>query len=342
MSDGSFPRPPRAYPPHAQDGSDRQIPSTDPLLELARLIGQSDPFGPPPARSGDSPRGYPDLPTRGPMARPPSREIAPPPPPPADRYEGERERREPQARAHPFPSLQTFPSRAAPDDHGDDRYSEPVDVPPAARERWEPQARAHPFPSHQTFPNRPVPDDHGDDRYSEPVHRIRRGSAGSRRRGPTRSPRTRPFRIALCPMITAMTAIPSRSHRMPRRRRPRGSNFLPLAAWGPIGLKIAILTTRMKTIPRSPIRIIRRNRSRPMRNRIITRISAMRGRNRRARRLPPTRRKRRSTRANMSMPKAIGTANMNMPTVKRASMRTNPVAGGATRSRSRSRLLWEP
>jgi hypothetical protein len=140
-------------------------------LELARLIGQSDPFGPPPARSGDSPRGYPDLPTRGPMARPPSREIAPPPPPPpADRYEGERERRE-QARAHPFPSLQTFPSRPAPDDHGDDRYSEPVapDVPPAARERWEPQARAHPFPSHQTFPNRPVPDDHGDDRYSEPV-----------------------------------------------------------------------------------------------------------------------------------------------------------------------------
>jgi hypothetical protein len=170
MSDGSFPRPPRAHPPHAQDGSDRHAPSTDPLLELARLIGQSDPFGPPPARSGDSPRGYPDLPTRGPMARPPSREIAPPPPA-ADRYEGERERREPQARAHPFPSLQAFPSRPAPDDHGDDRYSEPVApvAPPAARERREPQARAHPFPSHQTFPSRPVPDDHGDDRYSEPV-----------------------------------------------------------------------------------------------------------------------------------------------------------------------------
>src|SRR5580704_8249941 len=135
MSDGSFPRPPRAYPPNAQDGSDRLAPSTDPLLELARLIGQSDPFGPPPARSGDSPRGYPDLPTRGPMARPPSREIPPPPPPPppadrheppADRYEGERERREPQARAHPFPLLQTFPSRPAPDVHGDDRYSGPV------------------------------------------------------------------------------------------------------------------------------------------------------------------------------------------------------------------------
>jgi SPOR domain len=167
MSDGSFPRPPRAYPPHAQDGSDRDAPSTDPLLELARLIGQSDPFGPPPARSGDSPRGYPDRPTRGPMARPPSREIAPPPPP-ADRYEGDRE---PQARAHPFPSLQTFPSRPAPDDRGDDRYSEPVapDAPPAARERREPQARAHPFPSHQIFPSRPAPDDRGDDRYSEPV-----------------------------------------------------------------------------------------------------------------------------------------------------------------------------
>jgi hypothetical protein len=182
MSDGSFPRPPRAYPPHAQDASDRHAPSTDPLLELARLIGQSDPFGPPPARSGDSPRGYADLPTRGPMARPPSREIAPPPPPPpppppdryeppADRYEGERERREPQARAHPFPSLQTFPSRPAPDDHGDDRYSEPVapDAPPAAWERREPQGRAFPFPSHQTFPSRHVSDDRGDDRYSEPV-----------------------------------------------------------------------------------------------------------------------------------------------------------------------------
>src|SRR5258705_6314129 len=115
MSDGPFPRPPRAYPSHAPDDSDRRAPSSDPLLELARLIGQSDPFGPPPVRSGDSPRA-PDLPTRGPMARPPSREVSPAP----DRYEADRrhetdrEREEPPVRAHPFPALQTFPNRPLP------------------------------------------------------------------------------------------------------------------------------------------------------------------------------------------------------------------------------------
>jgi hypothetical protein len=143
MSDGPFPRPPRAYPSHASDGSDRHASSSDPLLELARLIGQSDPFGPPPARGGDSPRA-PDLPTRGPMARPPSRELSPG----FDRYEADRryeadsEREQPQPRPHPFPALQTFPSRSLPpepEDRGDDRYSEPTrdDPPPAARERFE-------------------------------------------------------------------------------------------------------------------------------------------------------------------------------------------------------------
>jgi SPOR domain len=103
-------------------------------MELARLIGQSDPFGPPPARSGDSPR-RPDLPTRGPMARPLSREISPG----LDRYEGGQEREEP-ARGHPFPSLQTFPTRSfAADDRGDDGHPEPAraDAPSASHERFE-------------------------------------------------------------------------------------------------------------------------------------------------------------------------------------------------------------
>ncbi len=59
----------------------------------------------------------PDLPTRGPMARPLSREVSPR----LDRYEVEQEPEEPPARSHPFPSLQTFPSRSfAVDDRGDD------------------------------------------------------------------------------------------------------------------------------------------------------------------------------------------------------------------------------
>jgi hypothetical protein len=146
MSDGSFPRPPRAYPSRAPDDADRHAPSSDPLLELARLIGQSDPFGPPTTRSGDSPRGMPDLPTRGPMARPPSREVSPAPPAP-DRYEADREREAPQARSHPFPALQTFPSRSfTPDDR--------VPQDRVAQDRV-PQDRGY--------------DDRGNDGYSEPA-----------------------------------------------------------------------------------------------------------------------------------------------------------------------------
>ena len=56
MTDDAFPRSSRAYPQHGQDGSDRREPNSDPLMELARLIGQSDPFGTSPARGTDSPR----------------------------------------------------------------------------------------------------------------------------------------------------------------------------------------------------------------------------------------------------------------------------------------------
>jgi hypothetical protein len=194
MSDGPFPRPPRTYPPRAPDDAEQRAPSSDPLLELARLIGQSDPFAPPPARSGDSPRGMPDLPTRGPMARPPSRAVSPEP----DRYQADREREEPQARPHPFPSLQISPSRSvaaddhtrddrtrddynhtrndhAREDHADDgrggeRYFEPArgDAAPAAHERFEFPELGGPAPGRmphgpsaypgETYPT--VPDQH--------------------------------------------------------------------------------------------------------------------------------------------------------------------------------------
>jgi SPOR domain len=178
MSDGPFPRPPRAYPPRAPDDSDRNAPSSDPLLELARLIGQSDPFGLPPPRSGDTPRGNPDLPMRGPMARPPSREVSPG----LDRYDPERERAEPPARAHPFPSLQAVPSRSF-DDRGDDGYSEPAAAAPqpAAPDRFEFPAiggadraahghsayadETYPTVPDQHYPAEPEPADAEDDRY---------------------------------------------------------------------------------------------------------------------------------------------------------------------------------
>jgi hypothetical protein len=163
------------------------------LLELARLIGQSDPFAPPPARSGDSPRGIPDLPTRGrdlptrgldlptrgPMARPPSRALSPEP----DRYEADRGREEPQARPHPFPALQI--RSLAPDDHprddyarhdhargdyGDDSHSEPTraDAAPVAHERFEFPELGAPAPGrmphgHSAYPDEAyptVPDQH--------------------------------------------------------------------------------------------------------------------------------------------------------------------------------------
>jgi SPOR domain len=164
MTDDAYPRSSRPSPPHGQDAADRRDPASDPLVELARLIGQSDPFSPPPGRGTDSPRA-PELPTRGPMARPPSRDI----PPRAERYESERHEEEPAyearpARGHPFPWLQVPPQPAAPAEpsYGARSYEEPsyrdaayrepppahpsygqpADVPGAA-ERYEPTIGAH-------------------------------------------------------------------------------------------------------------------------------------------------------------------------------------------------------
>jgi hypothetical protein len=92
-------------------------------MELARLIGQSDPFGTPPGRGTDSPR-TPELPTRGPMARPPSRDAFPR----AQRHEEEPPDEPRPARAHPFPSLRLPPLASAESrepSHSDRSRSEP-------------------------------------------------------------------------------------------------------------------------------------------------------------------------------------------------------------------------
>jgi hypothetical protein len=131
MSDDAFSRSSRPFPPDGQDAADRRDPAPDPLMELARLIGQSDPFGTPPARGTDSPSlRAPELPTRGPMARPPSRDIsardvaARGMAPRAERHEEKpRYEEEPRyedeqpyeprpARGHPFPWLQVPPGPA--------------------------------------------------------------------------------------------------------------------------------------------------------------------------------------------------------------------------------------
>jgi hypothetical protein len=129
MTDDAYTRSSRPIPPRGQDAADRSDPASDPLMELARLIGQSDPFGTPPGRGTDSPR-TPELPTRGPMARPPSRDTSPR----AQRHEEEpRYEEAPPAeprptRAHPFPSLRLPPLASAESrepSHSDRSRSEP-------------------------------------------------------------------------------------------------------------------------------------------------------------------------------------------------------------------------
>jgi SPOR domain len=143
-------------------------------MELARLIGQSDPFGTPPARSKDAPR-VPELPTRGPMARPPSRDISPraeryEDPPRAEAYDEEPADEPRPARGHPFPWLQV-PPKAAPAEsreasYGERSYEEPAYREPAPREptHREPTFR-EPAPREAAYREPP----HAAQPYSEPA-----------------------------------------------------------------------------------------------------------------------------------------------------------------------------
>jgi hypothetical protein len=160
MTDDAFPRSSRAYPQHGQDVPDRREPNSDPLMELARLIGQSDPFGTSPGRGTDSPRA-PDLPTRGPMARPPSsRDTFPR----AERHDEEHyeEESEPPrpARGHPFPSLRLPPLSAAPAPSREPSYG-------AAQEERTHQEPTYPEPSRREAAYREPPA-YTEPRYSEP------------------------------------------------------------------------------------------------------------------------------------------------------------------------------
>jgi hypothetical protein len=133
MTDDAYPRSSRAFPPHGQDAADRSDPASDPLMELARLIGQSDPFGTSPGRSAASSRA-PELPTRGPMARPPSQSMSPR----AERYEEEPADESRPARGHPFPWLQVPPKPAPAESreasYGERSYEEPAYREPAHRD----------------------------------------------------------------------------------------------------------------------------------------------------------------------------------------------------------------
>jgi hypothetical protein len=158
MTDDAFPRSSRAYPQHGQDVSDGREPNSDPLMELARLIGQSDPFGTSPGRGTDSPRA-PDLPTRGPMARPPSsRDTFPR----TERQDEERYEEEPEpprpARGHPFPSLRLPPLPAAP---------APSREPAVAKAERAYQEPTYPEPSQREAAYREPPA-YTEPRYSEP------------------------------------------------------------------------------------------------------------------------------------------------------------------------------
>src|ERR1700722_16479552 len=105
MSDGTYNRPQRLFDPRGQDsrgpdsrgqdsrvqdprgpdfrGAERRGPTSDPLLELARLIGQSDPFAPGRGRANDAPQGGFDSQDRAPLDQAPV-DRAPVDRPPAD------------------------------------------------------------------------------------------------------------------------------------------------------------------------------------------------------------------------------------------------------------------
>ena len=119
MTDDAFPRSSRPSPPHGQDAADRREPASDPLMELARLIGQSDPFGTAARDAAPMRRARPNCRPaarwrgrlRAPILRAQSAQEEKP------RYEEEpRDEEEPPeprpARGHPFPWLQVPPAPA--------------------------------------------------------------------------------------------------------------------------------------------------------------------------------------------------------------------------------------
>ncbi len=133
MSNDAFNRPPRAYDPHASVGppTDRRqahssAPASDPLLELARLIGQSDPFAPAPTPPGPV-HGAPDPQDHGAAGWPPLRDDRA-----ADRYDGDPLHLQ-AAPSDRFANPPFFPERRPAPDH----FESLADETSAAADAWQ-------------------------------------------------------------------------------------------------------------------------------------------------------------------------------------------------------------
>ncbi len=214
MSDGTYNRPQRLFDPRGQDsrgpdsrgqdsrvqdprgpdfrGAERRGPTSDPLLELARLIGQSDPFAPVRGRANDAPHGGFDSQDRAPLDQAPVDRApvdrAPVDRPPADRAPFIR----PPSRDYAASQDQSFQARSFQDrpydEHSSqDRYEPDFDrrdAKPAPPPRFplqpEPSSAPHFAPDNAFFARpsdrdafpvapqqAPTADDSGGDHYAE-------------------------------------------------------------------------------------------------------------------------------------------------------------------------------
>src|SRR5258708_9788851 len=137
MSDGTFTRPQRMFEPRTPDSrasdaqmTDRRGPAADPLLELARLIGQGDPFAPArgrdPSRDTGTERGGVDPLGQAPSVRTATRDY----PRVQDRHDTDhwREdyaRHDPPSAPPRFPVRPAYPDPTAPSASGNTDYSQP-------------------------------------------------------------------------------------------------------------------------------------------------------------------------------------------------------------------------
>jgi cell division septation protein DedD len=212
MSSGTFPRPQRPFfPPRENNSHDHEEEdargyeqpatgrrggsggSSDPLMELARLIGQNDPFAPAPPRSAPRERYQPKHPSqqyeaedrsqdRAPPVRSPNRDFSPA----QDRYEPVRDdysRREPPR--FPFRPDYADTHHTAADEpsayaHHDD-YQQGEDLHQPAATDWHQDDYADPSHhdqaysdqtySNQAYSDQPYSDQaHADNGYAEDAH----------------------------------------------------------------------------------------------------------------------------------------------------------------------------
>jgi hypothetical protein len=160
----------RSSDSHGLDAGERRNAASDPLLELARLIGQSDPFAPPRGRAGDVPRGAPEQPERPPQDRAPfirPRESAP------------AQDSSVQDRGFPGPALQDLHDRLEPDFRRSDPRPAPPPRFPLPPIQPDPAGAPHYAPDTAVFARLSTRDEHSvapelapadscDDHYADP------------------------------------------------------------------------------------------------------------------------------------------------------------------------------